>query len=224
MTDLSTDDAIDRDLLLGELAAARFAETDLREDAWNPLDWVYLVGDGLFTLNAREFAPLADRLTSTAGRLERLPSVLDAARDALVGHAGRPVGRFQTETAINQAPGIHDLITEALDAAAAAAPTDPAVAAIVPRLTAAADDGSCRDGGVRDASSRCRPAGERGRGSARDRAVHREDAAHDALRDADAGAHPGRRGTGVRRGQGRDDPAGPRRVAHVAAGRAGPRR
>ena len=141
MTDLSTDDAIDRDLLLGELAAARFAETDLREDAWNPLDWVYLVGDGLFTLNARDFAPLADRLTSTAGRLERLPALLDAARDALVGHAGRPVGRFQTETAINQAPGINDLITEALDAAAGAAPTDPAVAAIVPRLTAAAETG-----------------------------------------------------------------------------------
>ncbi len=115
MTDLSTDDAIDRDLLVGELEAARFAETELREDAWNPLDWIYLVGDGLFTLKAREFAPLADRLASTAGRLETLPAVLDAARATLVGHAGRPVARFHTETALNQAPGIDELITEALD-------------------------------------------------------------------------------------------------------------
>ena len=73
MTDLSADEVIDRDLLVGELEASRFADTELREDTWDPLHWVYLVGDGLFTLNAREFAPLADRLTSTAGRLERLP-------------------------------------------------------------------------------------------------------------------------------------------------------
>jgi uncharacterized protein (DUF885 family) len=139
MTDLARDEAIDRDLLIGELEAARFADTELREDAWNPLDWVYLVGDGLFTLSAREFAPLADRLASTAGRLERLPAVLDAARETLVGHAGRPVARFQTETALKQLSGIGELIGDALATAEAAAPTDPAVAAIVPRLTTAAE-------------------------------------------------------------------------------------
>ena len=102
MTDLTGDDAIDRDLLIGELEASRFADTELREDAWNPLEWVYLVGDGLFTLNAREFAPLAVRLASTAGRLEGLPAVLEAARVTLVGTPDRPVGRFQTETALRQ--------------------------------------------------------------------------------------------------------------------------
>src|SRR4051812_35435268 len=65
MDGLSVDEAIGRDLLVGELEAARFDEIELREDAWNPLAWVYLLGDGLFTLNAREFAPLADRLAST---------------------------------------------------------------------------------------------------------------------------------------------------------------
>ena len=139
MSDLSADEAIDRDLIVGELEAARFAETELREDAWNPLDWVYLVGDGLFTLNAREFAPLADRLASTAGRLERLPALLDAAREALVGHDGRPVGRFQTETALRQLPGIEELIRDALVAAEAAAATDPRVAALEPRLATAAE-------------------------------------------------------------------------------------
>jgi uncharacterized protein (DUF885 family) len=139
MPDLSPDESIDRDLLGGELEAARFAETELREDAWNPLEWVYLVGDGLFTLQAREFAPLADRLASTAGRLEGIPTILDAAREALVGHAGRPVGRFQTETALDQLPGIDELIADALAAADGAAPTDPAVAAIAARLTAAAE-------------------------------------------------------------------------------------
>ena len=134
MTGLAPDEVIDRDLLVGELEAARFAATELRDDASNPLDWVYLIGDGLFTLNAREFAPLADRLASTAGRLEVLPAVLDAARETLVGHAGRPVGRFQTETAINQLPGIDELIRDALASAETAAPTDSAVAAVQPRL------------------------------------------------------------------------------------------
>ncbi len=68
LTGLTADEAIDRDLVVGELEAARFAEADLREDAWNPLEWVYLLGEGIFTLIAREFAPLADRLTrSRAG-------------------------------------------------------------------------------------------------------------------------------------------------------------
>jgi uncharacterized protein (DUF885 family) len=139
MTDLSPDEVIDRDLLVGELEAARFADTELREDAWNPLDWVYLIGDGLFTLSAREFAPLADRLASTAGRLERLPAVFDAARETLVGHAGRPVGRFQTETALKQLAGIGELVGDALTAAEETSSTDAAVAAAQPRLIAAAE-------------------------------------------------------------------------------------
>jgi uncharacterized protein (DUF885 family) len=138
MDGLSADDAIDRDLLVGELEAERFEETDIREDAWNPLAWIYLMGDGLFTLNAREFAPLADRLASTAGRLETMPAVLDAARETLVGAAGRPVGRFQTETALRQFGGIEELIAEALAAGDAAGPTDDRVAAVLPRLFAAA--------------------------------------------------------------------------------------
>ena len=137
MSELSGDDAIDRDVLIGELEAERFSEIDLREETWNPLEWVYLLGDGIFTLLAREFAPLAVRLASVAGRLEGLPAVVEAARERLVGHAGRPVGRFQTETALQRLPGIEELVADALRAAEGAA-DDPTVAALVPRLTAAA--------------------------------------------------------------------------------------
>ena len=97
--ELERDDAIDRDLVLGELAAWRFDETELREDAWNPLAWIYLLGEGLFPLLARDFAPLAVRLASVAARLKTMTSVTDAARETLVGAGpGRPVGRFQTES------------------------------------------------------------------------------------------------------------------------------
>jgi uncharacterized protein (DUF885 family) len=137
--DLSSDEAVDRDLVLQELDAMRFSETELRDDAWDPLTWVYLLGDGIFPLLAREFAPLADRLTSVAARLETMADVTDAARESLVG-AGpdRPVGRLQTETALEQLPGVVDLIDEALGAARSAAGDDGAVAGLVPRLESAA--------------------------------------------------------------------------------------
>jgi uncharacterized protein (DUF885 family) len=138
MTDLDGDAAIDRDLLIGELEAAQFSETELREETWNPLDWVYLLGDGLFTLLAREFAPLDVRLGSVAGRLEGIPAVTEAARASLVGHAGRPVGRFQTETALKQIGGVDELIADALRAADDAA-GDPKVVALTPRLQTAAE-------------------------------------------------------------------------------------
>src|SRR5688572_31693912 len=60
--DLTAGDAVDRDLLVMELEAERFAETELRDETWDPLQWVYLLGDGIFGLLAREFAPLATRL------------------------------------------------------------------------------------------------------------------------------------------------------------------
>ena len=134
---LSADEGVDRDLLRLELEALRFGESDLREDAWDPLAWVYLMGDGIFPLLAREFAPLADRLASIAGRCEGLPAVVDAAREALVGLPGRPVSRLHAETALRQLPGVAELIDEALGAARDAA-SDPAVAALTPRIESAA--------------------------------------------------------------------------------------
>jgi uncharacterized protein (DUF885 family) len=132
------DERADRDLLLAVLDAHRFSEVDLAEDRWNPLDWVYLLGGGIFPLIARDFAPLANRLASVAERLEGMPAVLSAAREVLVGHGARPVARFHTEKAIAQLSGIPELIDDAL-AAAAAEPTDSAVAEVAPRLRAAAE-------------------------------------------------------------------------------------
>jgi uncharacterized protein (DUF885 family) len=138
-SDLTRDEEVDRDLVLQELDAMRFAETELRDDAWDPLTWVYLLGDGLFPLLAREFAPLADRLTSLASRLETMADVTEAARDTLVAVSpDRPVGRLQTETALEQLPGVVDLIDEALGAGRSAAAGDDTVAALLPRLDSSA--------------------------------------------------------------------------------------
>jgi len=134
---LTPDERIDRDLLLSELAALRFDETELRESAWDPLSYVYLLGGGIFPLLAREFAPLSVRLASVASRLEGTPAVLAAARGQLGSLVGRPPSRLHTEMAIKQLPGIAALADDAVARADAAA-NRPDVAAITPRLRAAA--------------------------------------------------------------------------------------
>jgi uncharacterized protein (DUF885 family) len=134
---LDRDRRADRDLLVGLLESARFELVELRTETWSPMSWVYLIGDGLFGLMARDYAPLATRLEALAGRAERLPSVLDAARAALVGHAGRPVDRFHVEAALDQWPGLIGILDEAVALAEETAADDAAVAAVLPRLRAA---------------------------------------------------------------------------------------
>jgi uncharacterized protein (DUF885 family) len=134
---LDDGERIDCDVLRGELEAVRFAETELRQERWDPLEWIYLLGSGLFPLLAREFAPLATRLASVAGRLEGMPAVLDGAHEALRNDAGRPVSRLHTETALKQLPGIVELIDDALRAAEEGA-SDPAVRVVLDRVRSAA--------------------------------------------------------------------------------------
>jgi len=111
---LSAADAIDRRVLLDELAAFRFGEDRLRELSWNPLAYVYLFGGGLFTLLAREFAPMDVRLRSVISRLRALPDALQAARGALVASGDRPVSSYHTEKAIERLSGVADLADEAV--------------------------------------------------------------------------------------------------------------
>ena len=135
---LTPDERVDRDLLISELAALRFDEADLREGCWDPLSYVYLLGGGIFPLLARDFAPLATRLTSVASRLEKLPAVFKAARSELGTINGRPVSTLHLDMALRQLPSIGSLADDALAQAAAAAATDPAIAALQPRLEKAA--------------------------------------------------------------------------------------
>ncbi len=135
---LSPDDRIDREILLGELAAQSYADRVLREETWSGIWWVYLIGEGLFSLLARDFAPLAERLASLTARAEGVPAVLDAARAALVGVDGRPVDRFHVEKALEQWPGLISIVDEAIATGEAAATEgDHAVADGLDRLRAA---------------------------------------------------------------------------------------
>lgn len=132
---LTVDESVDRDLLLGVVDAIRFGETALREEAWSPIRWIYLIGDGLFPLTARDFAPLATRLASLAARASDLPDVLAAARTILVGIPGRPVDRLHTQKALEQWPGLIEIVDDALTLAEESASAgDAEVAAVLPAL------------------------------------------------------------------------------------------
>jgi uncharacterized protein (DUF885 family) len=137
--ELSDDDLIDRDLLLSELAAMRFEDTDLREGAWDALGYVYLLGGGIFPLMAREFAPLAARLSSVAARLEGVRPLVMEARGELGRMPSRPVSQLHLDMARKQLPGIVALVEDAV-AQAEAATDEPGVAELLPRLHAAAAD------------------------------------------------------------------------------------
>ena len=135
---LSADESADREVLLRTLEAMRFGDTDLLDERCGRADLGLHPRRGALPLLAREYAPLATRLAAAAGRLAGIPALLADARGQLVGASGRPVSRLHLETAIRQMPGIGELVDDAL-AAADAAPDDADVAAVLPRLRAAAD-------------------------------------------------------------------------------------
>jgi uncharacterized protein (DUF885 family) len=114
---LTRDEAIDQRIVLDNLAAMRFSAEELREHEWNPLSYVYLFGNGLFHLLAREFAPLPVRLESVTARLRGLPAAIATAQATLAAAGTRPVSRFHTEQAVERMPGVADLVTSALDEA-----------------------------------------------------------------------------------------------------------
>ena len=101
--------------------------------------WIYLVGSGLHPLLAREFAPLAQRLASVTGRLEGIPTIVADARATIGSVPERPVSKLHAEIAGKRIGGVADLGKQAVEAAEAAAPTDAAVALLLPRLRAASD-------------------------------------------------------------------------------------
>lgn len=135
---INRDEEIDRRVLLAQIDELRFDEEELDEAAWSPIVYSYLLGGGLFALVSREYAPLEDRLTSAAGRMEGIPAVLEAARANLTSGRGRAVSGFHVEKGIATMPGVSDLCRTAVEMAADVDPDLQArvSAAAVPAIAA----------------------------------------------------------------------------------------
>ncbi len=105
----------ERDLEIHNLRRSLFDDDVVRtwERRSTALD---TVGDALFLLFARDFAPLAERLDSIAGRLEAVPRFLDENRTRAVVPQVRLWQRLEIDAA-NDLPPFLDEIVAAADAA-----------------------------------------------------------------------------------------------------------
>ncbi|MCW2667890.1 MAG: hypothetical protein JWN57_2852 [Frankiales bacterium] len=100
---LDVDDAVDAEMLTAALDRRLFGIDVLREPTWNPLVW--LPGEALHPLLARDVLPAAERLRSIAARLEQVPDRLAQAERALTG-----MPRVHVDTAVQQAAGVLGLV------------------------------------------------------------------------------------------------------------------
>ncbi|MGH8891803.1 MAG: DUF885 domain-containing protein [Actinomycetes bacterium] len=142
-------DRVDHAILRNTLELRRFELEEVREHEWNPL--VTNPGTAVYTLLARDFAPLGDRLRAVTGRLAAVPSALEAARGAL-----EAMPRVHVETAVGQFTGTRTLLATQLERAlsdepALRAEVDPARERAVQALDEHIDwlraqlDGAARD-------------------------------------------------------------------------------
>lgn len=104
---LNREHQVDAIQLAERLDYLLFSDARLKDWSWDPLNYAYAAGGSLFTLQSREFAPIAQRLRSAAGRLEALPRFLEQARSALVPAR---VPKVHAETAAKQNAGLNPLI------------------------------------------------------------------------------------------------------------------
>ncbi|MCB0304498.1 MAG: DUF885 domain-containing protein [Calditrichaeota bacterium] len=104
---LSEVNRIDYQILRHNIKATIFSLDTLREHEWNPL--YYNVGNGLYMLIAREFAPMEVRMKNLVSRLRAVPNVLDQCKINLLNPP-----KVYTETAILQNKGNISMIRDQL--------------------------------------------------------------------------------------------------------------
>ena len=104
---LSRENQVDYGMLKNQLRSDIWSTETLQGWAWDPTIYSQIAGGALYTLMAREFAPLPDRLRSATARMEKLPALfeqmhanLDPAR----------VPKIHAETVSKQNKGVLSLV------------------------------------------------------------------------------------------------------------------
>src|SRR6185436_17805560 len=130
-TKLSRDNQVDAAMLAEQLELDAFMADKVQEWAWDPLTYSDTAGNALYSLMAREFAPLNDRLLVAASRMEKLPDMLAETRKQLAPARVPPI---QAQTYSRQNGGVTSNIDDLILAQSASlGPNDLA------RLKTAAD-------------------------------------------------------------------------------------
>ncbi|MFY2764175.1 DUF885 domain-containing protein [Arenimonas sp. MALMAid1274] len=80
---LSRENQVDARILRNQLEYAIWDDEVMQRWAWDPQVYSSLAGGAIYSLMAREFAPMPDRLRSATARMEKLPALLAQARENL---------------------------------------------------------------------------------------------------------------------------------------------
>jgi len=104
---LSRASQVDYALLEHELEGKLWRLETLQEWAWNPLVYTRLSGGAIYSLMARDFAPLNTRLQHVADRLEQFPRMFRQIRATL---EAKRVPQIHAETAIKQNRGVLSIL------------------------------------------------------------------------------------------------------------------
>ncbi len=104
---LSRNNQVDYVLLRNELDKWLWQLDTLQEWAWNPVKYTQLAGGSVYSLMAREFAPIEQRLVAAAARLGQLPRFYRQVRATL---EPKRVPAVHAETAIKQNRGVQSII------------------------------------------------------------------------------------------------------------------
>jgi uncharacterized protein (DUF885 family) len=106
---LSRENQIDYAMLRNELQSQAWALETLQGWAWDPQVYSQLAGGAIYSLMAREFAPLPERLKSATRRMEKLPALFAQARENL---DPARVPAIHAETVAKQHNGILGLVEQ----------------------------------------------------------------------------------------------------------------
>ncbi len=106
-TQLSRENQVDAAILRNQLEYSIWDEEVLQRWAWDPQTYSSLAGGAIYSLMAREFAPLPERLLSATSRMEKLPALLAQARANL---DPARVPKTHAETVAKQNRGVISLL------------------------------------------------------------------------------------------------------------------
>ena len=98
---------VDAALLDNRLRSGIWRIEELQEWSWNPLRFTGLAGGAIYSLMAREFAPVEERLINVAGRLEQFPRMYAQIRETIIPER---VPKIHAETAVKQNKGVLSIL------------------------------------------------------------------------------------------------------------------
>ncbi len=106
---LSRENQVDASVLRNQLRYDVWSAESLQGWAWDPMLYSQLAGGSLYTLLARDFAPMPDRLRNATSRMEKLPTLFAQMRANL---DPARVPKIHAETVAKQNKGVLSLIDE----------------------------------------------------------------------------------------------------------------